>query len=201
MNIDKNYYRNLSISSPTGYSNASWVNVNRASGQKVWRAVCIHKLTGQENDRNHHVYVDLLNESGDFLVNPLDRLAYAWNGQRQDEKSPPIRLDKPAHEPSGNVPVFKGAEFEVWIDSPYPSDRVSNLTTDLPDEDVGNVRYHHSYYIIFKLVDTVQVIKPSQPAIPTANSSANIDDIISTLNGLRDTIDHYLDELRSLREV
>lgn len=196
MNIDKNFYRNLSISSPTGFNDAGWVNVNRASGQKVWRAVCIHKLTGQENDRNHHVYVDLLSESGDFLVNPQERLAYSWKGQRPDERSQPIRLDKPAYEPSGNVPVFKGAEFEVWIDSTYPSDRVSNLTTDLPDEGEGNTRFHHSYYIIFKLVDSMQVTEPTTPDI---NSLAGINEIISTLVGLRDTIDHYLDELRALQ--
>jgi len=194
MNIDKNYYRTRSISDPAGYNNAGWVAVNRSPERKAWRAVCVHKLTGQENDRNHHVYVDLLSESGDFLVNPQERLAYAWKGQRPDERSQPIRLDKPAHEPAGNVPVFKGAEFEVWIDSQYPSDRVSNLTTDLPDEDVGNVRFHHSYYIIFKLVDSTQVVEPT---VPDVDLSTGVNEIIRTLNGLRDTIDYYLDELRT----
>lgn len=194
MYIDKERYRQLSISKP--YNSTPWVKIAPAPSGKAWRAICVHHLTGVENSRNHNVYVDLLDGDNKFIVNPQERLAFTWDGQRPEEKSPPIKLDKPANEPAGNVSVWKGANTEVWIDSSYPSDHVSNLTTDLPDEDEGNTRFHHSYYIIFKLVDSAQVTEPTTPDV---NLLTGVNEIIRTLVGLRDTIDHYLDELRALQ--
>lgn len=193
MNIDKERYRQLSISKP--YSSASWVKVTPAPTGKAWRAICVHHLTGAENSRNHNIYVDLLDGDNKFLVNPQERLAFTWDGQRPEEKSPPIKLDKPANEPAGNVSVWKGANTEVWIDSPYPSDHVSNLTTDLPDENEGNTRFHHSYYIIFKLVDSAQVVEPTTPDV---DLSTDVTPLIDTLESLKTTIEAYLKRLRQL---
>ena len=68
------------------------------------------------------------------MFSPL-RAGWSWEGRRPDEDAPPQPLDKSLNEAAGNVPLFKGAQLEVWISDPNTaSDRVTRPSTDHPDE-------------------------------------------------------------------
>ena len=129
-----------------------------AAGAVQWKAVGVHHLTPDENRGQHNAFVDILDEDGRPLRDPNLRAGWSWEGRRPDEDAPPQPLDKSLNEAAGNVPLFKGAQLEVWISDPNTaSDRVTRLSTDHPDEptpdgELFNSIGHHSYYVVFQRV-------------------------------------------------
>ena len=125
----------------------------------VWRALLTKHLEPQENGGDHHIYHDVFREDGRELRGSTGvRVAWTWNGRRADEPAPPSSLEKPKPEHMANIPVNKGQIVSAWVDGfGYPSDVVMNLHTDHPDEGNGNSRYHHSFFIVWQLVNVAQL--------------------------------------------
>jgi hypothetical protein len=125
-------------------------------GDTYWRVIGVHHLTPEENQGNHHVYVEALDEHGQRVPDMGVRLRWGWEGQRPDQQITPTPFDKPANEPAANLPVFSGQK--IWIEvmgHGLPSDKVVNLHTDHPDEpaatgEVWNSKHHHSFYVVFQ---------------------------------------------------
>lgn len=208
MYIDRNKYRELALSSPNGYNDAPHVVVHPAMVLgKLWRVVCVHHLTPEENGNNHNVYADLLDENGNFIDRPQERMHYGWAGQRADEVSPPVAFDKSGDEPRTNMSVFKGAVFEVFLESQYPSDLVKGLTTDLPDEGEYNRRFHHSYYIIWQL-QNIEVIAADNDDEDQGNNNSSgnadyvsVESVVNALNALEESILGYVGQVASVNPV
>ena len=127
-----------------------------APGADYWKAVNVRHLPPEENRGKHHIYVDAIDEGGQRVRNPELRIAYTWEGRRDDEAAPPKPLDKPDNEPAGNLDVYKGQIITAWLQGDgLPSDRVIGLHTDHEDQPAadggnGNTRFHHSFHLTFQ---------------------------------------------------
>ena len=151
MYVDRAGY--ISKASTGDINDANWIRIERASGPKVWRAIIVHHLTGEENGNSHNLYADLLDQDGKLIERPIEKLAFSWNGRKQNETVQPVAFDKSGNEPRANVPIWKGAELEAWIESPYPSDKLFGLITSIhgiAGVD-GNSLHHQSYYVVWQL--------------------------------------------------
>ena len=136
------------------------------AGEKWWRVVQVRHLPQEENGRRHHVYVDAVDEAGQRVQDARLRIAWDWEGRRQDEQAPPVPLDKPVGEAAGNVPIEKGQIIRVAITGDgLASDVVSGLHTNWPDEQPGNTVGHHSFHVIFQRA-VAQATTPTQPTEP-----------------------------------
>ena len=118
-----------------------------ADAKQYWHVIGVHHLSGAENMGNHHVYCDVLDESGKRINGA--RLTLLQAG------SPPVFavVDKPASEAGTNFPLWKADRATVavvWPDSPLPSEQVTGLSSAHPDEEVGNTLFHHSFYVVFQ---------------------------------------------------
>lgn len=144
----------------------------RGNAQQYWRVIGVHHLTGRENMGNHHVYCDVLDEQGNRL-----------NGARlalTEEGSTPLyaTIDKPANEAGTNFPMWKTTKARVKVDWPaqsLPSETVTGLRIDHPDEEVGNTWGHHSFYVVFQR----STIDGSTPP-PDDDDDADVSDPIDT---------------------
>ncbi len=131
-----------------------------AAGETYWRAVGVHHLTPEENQFNHHVYIEALDESGQRVAGPPAWAGWTWEGRQPHEEARPQPLDKGANEPAGNIPVDKGQVLSIWIagqsaNAADKSDRVVNLHSAHPDEraangELWNSVFHHSFYVVFQ---------------------------------------------------
>jgi hypothetical protein len=132
------------------FSNNSVATVERtAASGPHYRVIGIHHLTGNENRGNHNLYLDVVDSTGKRRP---ERVEWGWQGQRPNEKANPVILDKPPYEPGGNISIGKGQI--VWAQVlGQPSDRVSGVTTILPDEGPHNTIGHHSHYVVFMWVE------------------------------------------------
>jgi len=126
--------------------------------EKYWRIIGVHHLKGIENMGNHHVFCDVLNEDGQ-RVNQ-SRLVLT-----QGNASPVFAVvDKPAHEPGTNFPLWKTTRATVAVQwpegNPLPSESVTGLRIDHPDEEVGNTWGHHSFYLVFQRANIAEATEP-----------------------------------------
>jgi len=118
---------------------------------QYWRVIGVHHLTGAENMGNHHVYCDILDETGQRVNSARLTLAHG-------EATPVFAVvDKPASEPGTNFPLWKADRATVAVAWPgaalLPSEQVTGLSSGHPDEEVGNTLFHHSFYIVFQRTD------------------------------------------------
>lgn len=148
---------------------APWIGLERSSAEigKIWRCVLIHHLTGEENAGRHNVFVDLLDSNGALITKPAASLGWTWEGRGQNEPAPPKAFDKTGNEPAANLDIYKGQHVTAWVIALEDSDRVTNLRSDPPsgEDDHGNSLFHHSYYLVFQLLDAVAPVFPSLWAI------------------------------------
>lgn len=157
MQIDRQSYL-AKIAPAQGLAmNASYLQWHSDPGNR-WRCVLAYRLSGAENQGNHHVYVDLIDQDRNFITRPAGiLLGYSWVGQRPEERTPYPAFDKPDGEPGANVPIEKGMRVTVWVqdntDTIAGTDMIANLHADLPDESPGNTWGHFSYYLIFMRMD------------------------------------------------
>lgn len=134
--------------------------VDVPAGSAYWRVIGVHHLTPEENDFNHHVYVEAVDEAGQRVTGPHAWAGWTWEGRGSNEEARPQPLDKGTGEPAGNIPMDKGQHVAVWIaglaqDGSDKSDRVVNLHTAHPDERTAsgallNSVFHHSYFVAFQ---------------------------------------------------
>jgi hypothetical protein len=144
----------------------------------------VYHLLPQENMGNHHVYFEALDETGQRIQNPTVWVGWTWEGRRPDEPARPFPLDNPPAEMAGNLAMFKGQNFSVWIRGLAPeandaSDRVENLHILHPDEPgpeggLGNSIGHHSFYIVFQ-----RARKQAQTTPPPGDQIATNQGVIS----------------------
>lgn len=136
------------------------VEADVATGETYWKVIGVHHLTPDENRSNHHAYLDVLDESGQRVTNPIAWVGWTWEGRRNDEAANPVPVDKPSAEPGSNIAVFKGQIVSVWVngtaaDASDKSDQVVNIDTEHPDEPLPdgtlwNTIGHHSFYAVFQ---------------------------------------------------
>jgi hypothetical protein len=128
--------------------------VKVAPGQWYWRVVKVHHLSPQENNGNHHIYLDVLDPALPDAANGLGgrvfgaRLKVTWDGGESI-----VMVEKPLSEPGGNFPMWKAQDCAVVVlgldGHELPSDRVTGLQIRHPDEAPGNAWGHHSFSALF----------------------------------------------------
>jgi hypothetical protein len=135
------------------------VTADVAPGETYWRVIGIHHLLPKENRGDHHIYLESLNEAGE-RISPSPPEAI-WANSQFGNISEPVKLEKPAAEPAGNIPMWEGNTYKARIrglslSATDKSDVVENVHTDHPDEPLpsdglgGNTRFHHSFYVVFQ---------------------------------------------------
>nr|WP_290665250.1 hypothetical protein [Ardenticatena sp.] len=116
-------------------------------GAWFWKAVYVHHLTPAENQGRNHLWVDVRNENGERIMG--SRVRVFWAGGEGE-----IRIEKPPHEPGGNMPLYRGNVYTVEAlgvpGETVPSDRVTGIHTNHPGEGEGNDRFRHSFYVVFQ---------------------------------------------------
>lgn len=176
--FDHVQYRNNWLADPTNPSNNDaaryGVKVHRVGGEPVWGVVGVHHLTPEENKGKHNIYVDVVdNNNKRYPPSTGVGIGWEWEGRFDTQSAPVKPLDKPDWEPHGNVDIYRGMKMRVWISHAVPSDSVTGLTSDLPDElgpggEIWNSVGHHSFYILFKLYDDGVIVDPP-PSIDPGN--------------------------------
>ena len=134
------------------------VTVHRAAPDAlglVWRARDVHHLTPEENNGRRNVFLSVYGLRGEELRGQPDiRIVWGWNGQRPDEPVAPKVLEKPPGEPMTDIPLDRGQEVWCRVEGwGLPSDTVVGLSTNHADEAKGNSRDHHSFGVVFQLVN------------------------------------------------
>jgi len=137
------------------------------AGETYWKVIGVHHLLPLENWSNHHVYLDVLDENGNRVRNPIAWVGWTWENRRPDEPANPVPIDKPDFEAGGNIAIGKHQVVSVWTAGLAPnaadkSDRVTGIRTTHPDEplpdgQLHNTWGHHSFYVVFqRTVKTAQ---------------------------------------------
>ncbi len=116
-------------------------------GEPYWRVARVHHLTPAENGGNHHIYFDVLDETGQRIHGA--RLRITWDGGEDY-----VTVDKPVNEPGTNFPMWRGQVCRVEAEG-LPSDQVLGLKSGHPDEAPGNTWFHHSFLVVYE-----RAIKP-----------------------------------------
>jgi hypothetical protein len=126
-------------------------------GARYWRVIGAHHLSPAENEGNHTILVEALDEEGNRIRGAKDWAASTFENSADAPKASP--LDKRDYDPAGcDFPMFKEATYSVWIkghgENPNvlndPSERVEKLHTRHSDEAPGNTYGHHSFYVVFQ---------------------------------------------------
>jgi hypothetical protein len=137
---------------------------NVADGDLYWRVIGVHHLLPTENQGDHTILIEALDEAGNRIRQGKAFAAFTWEG-RQD--GPDARaLDKVDSDPMGcDFPMGLNGTHSVWMrgwaqSSNDPSDRVEKLHTRHKDEPFGvpapgNTTGHHSFYVLFQLTRRV----------------------------------------------
>ena len=133
-----------------------WGQIKPAPPGTAWRLKLLDKLPPEQNRGKHHAYITAVQNGRDVRGNSL---AVRWGWEGMDAPPQVAFLDKPAGEPATNIPIMKG--MRIWLEvsdlQGIPSDRISGLHTDYPDEAMpsdglgGNTRFHHSFNIVFEI--------------------------------------------------
>lgn len=124
------------------------VRVHPLPGEAYFKVARVHHLTPDENRGMQNLFLDVLDEDGNRLYgatvnvkNSLDQLL-------------PVRIDKPAHEPGGNLPMFMGTTYEVEgvvvEGQAVPTQRVSGFHTNHPSDGPGNDVGQHSFLVVLQ---------------------------------------------------
>lgn len=136
-------------------------------GQWYWKCVLVRHLTGKENHGQHHVFINALNAGGSRARGVW--AGWSWEGKRLDERADPVVLDKPPTDfAMGNIAMHWDQKVAVRMigqdqGDPDISDEVGWFHTAFEDEEAGNTRGHHSFQVVFQLV---QAGRPPQPQDP-----------------------------------
>jgi hypothetical protein len=125
-----------------------------APGETYWKVIGIHHLLPMENRGDHHIYLETLNEAGERISPPPPDAV--WVDSQFANVHEPVKLEKPADEPAGNIPMFQDNSYKVRVrglslNASDKSDLVENLHINHDDEPLpldglgGSTRGHHSF--------------------------------------------------------
>lgn len=137
-------------------------------GLPYYRVLGVHHLTGSENGGKNNVFLDVLDEAGKRIGPPWPLVDWTWEGRRPEEQAGVVVLDKPASEPGGNIGLGKAQIASVWV-AGRASEKVVGIQTagiDDPNEEPGNHRYHHSFYVVFQRTKVGATLPPIEPPPP-----------------------------------
>jgi hypothetical protein len=129
-------------------------------GEWYWQVVKVHHLSQSENNGNHNLFVDVLDEAGRRINGARVQLLYP------DGRTELIVIDKPVNEPGGNAPLWKQDVVSAHVlGEPVKSDLVAGVSPAHADEPPGNTLYHHSFLVVWRKVQaaTVVVEPPDEP--------------------------------------
>lgn len=138
---------------------AQW-DIVRSTAIDAWRCVHVEKLSDEDNQGNHCVYVDVIDKTGQRIAKPNVKLDYGWGGITLD-----TAFEKPAWEPGANFTMSAG--MNAWC-SIGNGDIVQGLRGE---------HGHTSYYVVFQLQKAGQVTPPvvTPPTQPgTINVPVNV---------------------------
>lgn len=127
-----------------------WLEVNWQQRQQPlpqYTLAWSRRLSCQENNQNHNLFIDVTDANGHGLAGISLRVS--WDGG-QTEVQTGNKLD--VGPGRAEFPMYKGTySVQVLTGS---SDVATGLTVDLPDETVcdnhGNTLYHYSYHVVFR---------------------------------------------------
>jgi hypothetical protein len=145
----------------------------------------IHHLTGAENAGNHHVYCDVLDDKNQRLQNIIVGIYQHNVGQFF------ARIDKPKNEPGCNHVLHSNVtNNSVFVsEAGYQSERVDGLSSNHADEESGNTRGHHSFYVVFaRLSEGHPVTPPKEPEPPTTPKLTDLDEALLAIYNLLETV-------------
>ena len=146
MNLETRKYLRL-LEKPDNSLAANW-NITPTTATYKWRCVHIHKLADNENQGNHNVYVDLIDEAGQRIAHPAEKLYFGWSGSETHS----TEFEKPEWEPGANFMLTAGEN--AWCHFGTGSDIVNDLLGEAG---------HTSYYIVFQRQNSDVVTAPHQP--------------------------------------
>jgi hypothetical protein len=156
------------------------VEADVAEGETYWKVIGVHHLVPEENVSNHNVYMEVLDEQGNRVRNPIVWAGWTWEGRRPNERADPVPLDKPDAEAAGNISLHFPQTAAIWIkgnnrDANDKSDRVEKLhirhaDEPLPDGRLLNTLGHHSFYIVFQRTRKTTAAPVPPPATPVVTS-------------------------------
>lgn len=146
------------------FTNDSVAKIDRVIVVSCYRLIGIHHLTPPENVGKRNLFMDVVDTNGNRLI---EKIEWGWEGQRSNQHPNPVVLDKPLSEPSGNISIDFGQKIWAQVLN-KPSDKVYNITTQLPDEGQGNTLGHHSYYIVWAWAEG-ESPPPPPPVYPPPN--------------------------------
>ena len=173
----------------------------------VWRAADIQHVAVGRNGGNHHIYLDVYDEQGgEVRGNANVRVVWGWEGQRADEPAPAKALDKPRGEHMTNIPMDAGQVIRCAVQGyDYPSDIVSGMHANHPDEGDDVRRGHHSFIVTFRLMrEAVQPptpVQPPQPPMPDeerAAIAAGLRRVAQQLRGGAIDLEHLADAVEAM---
>ena len=146
MNLDtRKYLRTLERENNSLAAN--W-NITPTKAISKWRCVHVHKLADNENQGNHNVYVDVVDEAGQRIAHPSEKLYFGWSGSEKHS----TEFEKPEWEPGANFMLTAG-EY-AWCQVGTGSDIANDLLGEAG---------HTSYYIVFQRQSAGEVTAPHQP--------------------------------------
>lgn len=123
-------------------------------GTEYIAIIGVFHLTGQENDNNSHLYIELIDINGNRIYDhysPIE-LKWGWDGMggEQIRSTAPVRIDKPLNEPGTNIGITWNQVIYGFGINHIPTDRFKGIHIRYENDGEGNDRGHHSHYIVLQ---------------------------------------------------
>jgi len=170
MNLDtRRYLRQLEKADNPLFDD--W-NITPTSAIDRWRCVHVHRLLVGENQGNHNVYIDAIDETGQRIAHPNVTVSFGWEGSTTQTTV----FEKPEWEPGANFMLT--ATENAWCAISGNSDIVNELLGEAG---------HTSYYIVFQRQSAGEVTAPHQPEMVTVPVRL-INDIKAKVQDLQEAV-------------
>lgn len=142
-----------------------------STGDEYIAIIGLFHLAGPENNNNHHLYIDLIDENGNRIYkhDPSLYLKYGWVEMSNEEvgSTAPVRIDKPLNEPGSNIGMSWGQIIYGFYVSGIAIDRFKHIHIRYPKDEEGNKDGHHSHYIVLQKRIYQEDTTPDPDPIPT----------------------------------
>lgn len=160
------------LASPSNDAADYGVSIVRAKSLKAYRCIGVYHLTPEQNNRRHHVYIEVLDEQGNRDKSPMLNWTVSTDMPMQSRP-----LDKPDNEPASDIPMEKWDTVTVRINDGRAggdSDSVGNLHVRHADEGAQNTWGHHSFFLCFQRQADAIITPPIDPPVPVEPAPATL---------------------------